>query len=178
MPLSRTVESLLPLVGQGAAVFAQRLGGWALLGHLPSETGDWSYRTGAVTSSRTMRAVRDAAGGLEAMIDLGWNTLVVQKKAGSTTFPRTVLVGRSSTNDIALPHASVSKLHARLQLGGPGPVLSDAGSSNGTIVNGEQLRRDEEVALTSGDLIRFGGIALQAFSPEHLFSILERYQDA
>jgi hypothetical protein len=175
MPGIPTVESLLSSTKGGPADFARRLGGWALIGQLPGETGEWSYRTGAVTASRSMRAMRDSTGELEAMMDLGWSVLVVKKKADATTFARTVLVGRASTNDLTIVHASVSKLHARLQLGDTGPLLSDAGSSNGTIVNGDQLRRGEEVALASGDLVRFGGIALQAFAPEHLCSMLQRY---
>lgn len=176
MHLSPTVQSLLPLAAAGVDEFSRRLGGWALVGHVPSEAGEWSYRTGGITSSR-MRAVRDAAGALEAMLDLSWSAVVVRKKDGATTFAQTVLVGRASTNDITLPHASVSKLHARLHLGRQHLVLSDAGSSNGTIVNGDQLRPDEEVTLASGDLVRFGSVALQLFSAEHLCSVLARYGD-
>jgi hypothetical protein len=170
-----TVSSLQPLAAQGAASFARKLGGWLLVGHVPDRTGDWSYRTGAVTTSRSVRAIRGDDGELEAMIDVNWSVFVVKKAPGNTTFAQTVLVGRASTNDIVLSHASVSKLHARIQLSRDGLVLSDAGSSNGTILNGDQLRSGEEVGLASGDLLRFGSVALQVFAPEQLCSILTRF---
>lgn len=170
-----TVSSLQPLAAQGAASFARKLGGWVLVGHVPDASGDWSYRTGSVTSSRSVRAVRGADGELEAMIDTGWSVFVVKKAPGNATFAHTVLIGRASTNDVVLSHSSVSKLHARVQLSRDGLVLSDAGSSNGTIVNGDQLRSGEEVGLVSGDLVRFGSVALQLFAPEQLCSILTRF---
>jgi hypothetical protein len=170
-----TISNLQPLAAQGAAAFARKLGGWALVGHVPDATDDWSYRTGSVTSSRSVRAVRAADGALEAMLDFSWHVFVIKKAPTNTTFLQTVLVGRSSTNDIVLSHSSVSKLHARIQLSRDGLVLSDAGSSNGTIVNGDQLRNGEDAGLVSGDLLRFGSVALQVFAPEQLCSILTRF---
>jgi hypothetical protein len=171
---SLTLFGLKPLAAQGPSSFARALGGWALVGQVPDASGEWSYRTGSVTPARSVRAVRGADGDLEAMLDLGWSVFVVKKAPGNTTFGQTVLIGRASTNDIVLPHASVSKLHARIQLSRDGLVLSDAGSSNGTIVNGDQLRDGEEVGLASSDLLRFGSIAVQVFSPEQLCSVLSR----
>jgi len=175
MSESSTVQSLQLLTASGLEAFARHLGGWVLLGHIPEAGGEWSYRTGAVTSSKSVRAVRNATGELEAMIDIGWTVFVVKKAQTNTTFAQTVLVGRSSTNDVVLAHSSVSKLHARIQLSRDCLVLSDAGSSNGTIVNGDQLRAGEGATLASGDLLRFGSVALQLFSPDVLWSILTRY---
>jgi hypothetical protein len=171
-----TVSRLQPLVAEGVASFSRKLGGWVLVGHVPDAGDEWSYRTGTVTSSRGVRAVRDADGALEAMLDDGWSAFVVKKAPGNTTFLHTVLVGRASTNDVVLSHTSVSKLHARIQISRDGVVISDAGSSNGTIVNGDQLRSGEEVGLASGDLLRFGSVALQIFAPEQLHSILTRVE--
>jgi hypothetical protein len=170
-----TVASLQSLVAAGPAAFGRKLGGFVLLGHIPESGADWVSRTSVVTTSKSVRAVRRATGELEAMIDLGWQVFVVRKAPGTQTDTRTVLIGRSSSNDIVLPHSSVSKLHARIDVSPTGLVLSDAGSSNGTIFNGDQLRANEEVTLASGDLIRFGSVALQLFSPEVLCSLLTRY---
>jgi hypothetical protein len=170
-----TVLSLQPIAASGPDAFARHLGGWALLGSIPETGSEWSYRTSSVTASRSVRAVRTATGELEAMLDLGWSVFVVKKAPQHTTFATTVLVGRASTNDIVLPHSSVSKLHARIQLSRGGLLLSDAGSSNGTVVNGDQLRNNEESNLASGDFLRFGSVALQLFSPEYLCSLLNRF---
>ncbi len=83
-------------------------------------------------------------------------------------------MGRSATNDICVVHSSISKLHARIRLQGGELMVSDASSSNGTMVNGAKLAAGEEVHLETGDLVRFGGCVLQAFSPEHLTSVLGR----
>lgn len=70
---------------------------------------------------------------------------------------RSVLnIGRAPDNEIVLNGAGVSRHHARLTLGdGPQPALADAGSTNGTYVNGELLR--EPRALEPDDIIFLGG---------------------
>ena len=92
-------------------------------------------------------------------------------------FPDTILIGRSATNDICVVHSSISKLHARIRLHGGELLISDASSSNGTIVNGAKLETGEEIHLETGDLVRFGGCVLQVFSPEHLTSVLGRLRE-
>jgi hypothetical protein len=169
-----TVEDLQSFAKGGVASFSQQVGGWVFLGTVPVRGNDWAYRTGAITSSKKMQAIRAASGELQAMIDFNWSVFPVRKAPNHSTFANTVLIGRASTNDIVLDHISVSKLHARIQLARDGLLLSDASSSNGTIVNGSQLRVDEEVPLASGDLVRFGGVALQLFSPEELHALLMR----
>ncbi len=147
------------------------LGAWVLVGNVPDENADgWSYRTGAV---KTVRAVRSATGEVDAIIDESWSAWAIEKRK-DTRFSDTILVGRAATNDICIGHSSVSKLHARIRVHGNELLISDATSSNGTIVNGEKLDATQEVHLETGDLVRFGGCVLQVFSPEHLASILSR----
>lgn len=66
----------------------------------------------------------------------------------------TVNMGRATTNDLVLPHSSVSRHHARLNvLPGDNPILSDLGSTNGTFVNGQQI---QEQRLVDQDQISLG----------------------
>jgi len=44
----------------------------------------------------------------------------------TTSFANTILIGRASTNDVQLEHSSVSKLHARIEIGADEFRLFDA----------------------------------------------------
>jgi hypothetical protein len=173
MPSSITVESLLPVAARGAGALRDVVGRWVMVGQLPSESSDWSYRTGAMATERGMHAVRTATGELEAMIDSAWSVFALRKRDPKGAFASTILIGRAATNDVILAHSSVSKLHARVRIRDDGLVLSDAGSSNGTIVNGDQLGNGEDLALGSTDLLRFGGVALQLFETTRLCEVLQ-----
>ena len=62
-------------------------------------------------------------------------------------------IGRSESNDIHLPHGSVSSQHARITLQDGTWRVTNLLSSNGTFVNGERVTRRE---LSDGDEVRFG----------------------
>lgn len=62
-------------------------------------------------------------------------------------------VGRTSQCDIFLVDPSVSRTHALLDVRDGNLIVRDAGSSNGTYVNGERVQLR---ALRAGDLIAFG----------------------
>ncbi|MFN0070947.1 MAG: LCP family protein [Chloroflexota bacterium] len=65
-------------------------------------------------------------------------------------------LGRDGTCFIVLPDAQVSRKHAELYLRGDVPVIRDAGSSNGTRVNGEQLHDHAERVLSHADTLAIG----------------------
>ena len=71
---------------------------------------------------------------------------------------RRITVGRSSMNDLVLRFDQVSKIHAYFvpREHGPGLALVDAGSTNGTTVNGVRLVPDERIDVFDGDEIEFG----------------------
>jgi FHA domain len=62
-------------------------------------------------------------------------------------------IGRSESADIKIDGDFISRIHARILRIGMDSVLEDAGSKNGTWVNGEQIDRH---ILKHGDLIRVG----------------------
>ncbi len=66
---------------------------------------------------------------------------------------RELRVGRSSESDIFLVDPSVSRMHATLELDGDRVVVRDAGSTNGTFVNGERV---QVRVLQPGDRVSFG----------------------
>jgi FHA domain len=145
---------------------------WVLVGQVPHEDhGDpRSHRSGA---GATARAVRVSAGDLDLIIDESWSAWSLLKRPGQSS-SSDMLLGRAPTNDISIAHSSVSKLHARIRVEGVELVMSDASSSNGTVVNGESVRAGDEVPLVSGDFVRFGACVFQVFSPSHINAIVTR----
>ncbi len=68
-------------------------------------------------------------------------------------------VGRTAENDIQLDHRSVSRTHIKITRGADGKCrLTDLGSANGTLINGERYK---EVELRQGDLITLGHLELR-----------------
>jgi len=69
-----------------------------------------------------------------------------------------VNLGRASDNDHVIEHGSVSRYHARLQQVGPGWLIIDLNSSNGTYVNGVAVSGPH--LLRAGDAVRIGELTL------------------
>lgn len=66
---------------------------------------------------------------------------------------RPARVGRSRESDIFLVDPSVSRVHAVLEPQGDSLIVRDAGSTNGTFVNGERVQLG---TLHPGDRVAFG----------------------
>lgn len=66
---------------------------------------------------------------------------------------RSVTLGRDPSCSVILPGERVSRLHARITKKGPLHLLSDAGSTNGTLVNGERITT---VPLSDNDVVKVG----------------------
>ena len=67
-----------------------------------------------------------------------------------------MVIGREKRSDIRLPHPQVSRRHAVVRQRDDGRyTLQDAGSANGTFVNGKRLT-NRATWLTDGDLINVG----------------------
>jgi DNA-binding winged helix-turn-helix (wHTH) protein len=65
-------------------------------------------------------------------------------------------VGRDESCDVHLPHPSVSRVHARIDVAGGAVHIEDAGSKNGVRVNGRQIRG--RTALPSGVGVVVGSV--------------------
>jgi len=68
-------------------------------------------------------------------------------------------LGRSSSSDVFLADRTLSRAHARLDLGPEGVVLTDLGSRNGTQLNGTRLA--EPVVVRAGDRIVLGETTIE-----------------
>ena len=73
-----------------------------------------------------------------------------------------VNIGRADYNDLVLPDESVSTTHAKLQRREGVWVLVDLDSTNGTFIDGDQIKA--EAPLAPGATVRFGDISL-VFEP-------------
>jgi len=69
-----------------------------------------------------------------------------------------VNIGRADYNDLVFGEESVSASHAKLQRREDVWVLTDLGSTNGTFVDGDQIRG--EVPVMPGSTLRFGDVAV------------------
>jgi DNA-binding winged helix-turn-helix (wHTH) protein len=82
-----------------------------------------------------------------------------------------VTIGRSEICDLVIPHSTVSRLHARIELQHDRYVLFDAGSANGTFVNGERI--DDGHQLSTNDEIWLGSseITLTFSDPDETLGV-------
>src|SRR5579871_4437680 len=97
----------------------------------------------------------------------------------------TIHIGRAASNEITLPHSSISRTHALLEGKPEAWILTDQRSANGVLLNGVRV---ESAKLKSGDVIGLGEVKLRfenmtstsviaKASPElasHLTQILDR----
>ncbi len=85
-------------------------------------------------------------------------TIIIQEKGGEQrrmVFNKPeVTIGRVQGNDIVLPKGNVSKRHARIVLKDGKFIIVDLKSTNGTYVNGRQVKTGERLKMA--DTIRIG----------------------
>jgi len=67
-----------------------------------------------------------------------------------------ISIGRGEDNDVVIPHASVSRQHARLMRRDGGFELMDLNSTNGSYVDDRQIRGS--AFLSAGSQVRLGDI--------------------
>ena len=86
-----------------------------------------------------------------------WSLRFLSGKYKGGEFPlrpnREIIVGRSSDLDLVLVEDMVSRKHSKIATDDKGVSIQDLGSTNGTFVNGEKVRK---VDLKDGDRILIG----------------------
>lgn len=65
------------------------------------------------------------------------------------------IIGRHSENDLSISNAKLSRQHVKIESFAEVFIVSDCGSSNGTLLNGADL--SEPIALENGDKLNLGG---------------------
>lgn len=76
------------------------------------------------------------------------------------TYPLAIgstVIGRGDQANLRLPDVGISRRHARIDFDGAQVVLTDLGSTNGTMVNGQRV---SAVAMNPGDMIQLGTTTL------------------
>jgi FHA domain len=74
--------------------------------------------------------------------------------------PGTQVLGRESNCELCIDDGFVSRRHAMVVLDKDAAWIEDAGSANGTSLNGEQLPEGRRRPLRSGDVVRVGRMDL------------------
>jgi hypothetical protein len=93
------------------------------------------------------------------------------KKPGAS-FPDRITIGRTPNNDVVIADGSVSRLHAYLRAGGPGWLVADAGSKNGSWLDDAALEPRKETRLAPGAQLRLGDVRLSFWLSADLFDML------
>ncbi len=90
--------------------------------------------------------------------------LVLPLRKVQSTFPSMITVGRTENNDLVVPDEQISKFHAFFRLVGERVEISDAGSRNGTFVDGRRLEaRGASMPLPARGQLAFGAVEFQLF---------------
>lgn len=87
-------------------------------------------------------------------------TVVTGNKEGETFYigeGEQLTIGRDESADLQLIDPGVSRVHASIRLSEERPAVTDLGSSNGTLVNGNRITT---VELEDGDMIQTGAVRL------------------
>ena len=98
----------------------------------------------------------------------------VTKREG-TAFPSMIAIGRTPQNDIVIDSRQVSKLHAYFtrDTATGGYRLTDAGSTNGTSINGWPMPPKVAMDIQEGDAFSLAGaVHLTFYSPEGFYNLL------
>jgi predicted component of type VI protein secretion system len=66
---------------------------------------------------------------------------------------------------VVIPEYSISKRHCTFELGDGTMAIRDAGSTNGTLLNGSALAADAPVPLCGGEIITMGRFRLVYETP-------------
>jgi hypothetical protein len=102
--------------------------------------------------------------------------VIIVKKPPAAPAQDRIFLGRSETNDICVPHKTVSKLHAYFQRDAVVATkwqVVDTGSANGTKHNGLRIPPRAKVVLVDGDTICFGRCVFQWMTARSLFDRLQ-----
>jgi hypothetical protein len=89
------------------------------------------------------------------------------KRSTAVAFQTRIGIGRGAGVDLSFPHPGMSKYHAYFEQDAQGRwTVTDAGSKNGTAVNGEQLKNGVPRALEEGDRLHFGKVGFLFYTSE------------
>jgi FHA domain len=85
----------------------------------------------------------------------------------SLTAPCEIVIGRDQSSDVAVPHTSVSRRHARLVIRETA-TIEDLGSSNGIRIDGRKIAAGEVSYVRQGAFVELGDVVLLVRPPSVL----------
>ncbi len=91
--------------------------------------------------------------------------LEISSEAGTSRMPtrgELIRIGRATDNDVVLSsEQTVSRYHAEVSCGEDGWMIRDAGSHNGTHVNGKRLGEQISQSFCPTDIVTLGAVTLR-----------------
>ena len=168
----KTVHDYIPTAkGMGADMFAARYPHPFLFG---KEVLEEEFRFSTLVTDEKSTSLTAPAGvhppgagrGSTDTFRIRHWVIAVRKPPGAPT-PDRIFIGRGETNDICVPHKTVSKLHGYFVRD---PQITtrwfvvDTGSANGTKHNGMRIPPRAKCALVDADTIVFGRCVFQWMS--------------
>ena len=110
----------------------------------------------------------------------GLSLIVFAVRRNGRSAGHLITLGRAPDNDVVVPDVSISRFHAFVKEGETGRwLMQDAGSTNGTTVNGRSVPRQGHgppTELSSGDDVRMGQVELTFLDSEALVSFALRLE--
>jgi hypothetical protein len=122
-------------------------------------------------SNDTMVASLDGALGKASGPSSSLEVFALAKKPGAP-FADMITIGRTPNNDVVIRHITVSRFHSFFRQRDGGWTVSDAGSKNGTYLEGRRLEARKERPVASGHRVRMGDIEATFYSASDLFNVL------
>jgi class 3 adenylate cyclase len=123
----------------------------------PRGGGTLTRTTTTMVPQRTLRFHGTDRAGHKYGFALGFDKLVDRRDG--------LVIGRDVDQcDVVLPHATVSRRHAKLILGGGALEVEDLGSTNHTFVDGTRVLAGKRHALQAGSTLKIGEITLTVAS--------------
>ena len=115
------------------------------------------------------RQAQVTAGGFGA--DRSW-VVPIQPRAGAGK-RRKLSFGRADSCDVALPFVEVSKHHGFLEQVGKDWYVTDGGSTNGTVVDGQKVGQ-EGVKLSEACMLELGRVKARYLSAARFVQMLRQ----
>jgi len=91
---------------------------------------------------------------------------------GKYSSPGPISLGRTPDNDVTIAESSISARHCFLRVLGAEISLTDAGSTNGTLVNGVRLAPKKAQKVVEGDVLTMGRFNLAFHTPRGFIKAL------
>ena len=156
--MSQLDEFVTAVTQQSRAAFEEAHGYPFFMLQMPetaAKPDEWSFQTRTVVGPRAGQGRVVLAAGADR-----YRVFALIKQVGNP-WPERVSIGRARNNDVVLPDNSVSKLHAHYTQDKEGRMfIIDAGSRNGTVVNGRRLASNERAPVKIEDTIIIGILQL------------------